>query len=168
MKTRQCLKEPLWMAIRGICDLKGVSGIGSLHFLSGFTSFIFFHLLIHHPRPLLLSTTATTSFFDYYYSFLLRLHSFTSFFNFFSSFFNIFLLLLPPPFLHQMGNLFGKSSSSSSSGQPRGKPDNRVTQHDKAVLDLKLQRDKLTRYQKKVHPIFLPTFQGRMSFICFV
>jgi len=49
-----------------------------------------------------------------------------------------------------MGNLFGKSDSSGSSSPSKAKPANRVTQHDKAVLDLKLQRDKLTRFQKKV------------------
>ncbi|XP_055609153.1 charged multivesicular body protein 6 [Uranotaenia lowii] len=39
-----------------------------------------------------------------------------------------------------MGNLFGKSSSKAS----------RVTEQDKAVLQLKQQRDKLKQYQKRI------------------
>jgi DNA topoisomerase IA len=39
-----------------------------------------------------------------------------------------------------MGGLF----SSSANKKPQ-----RVSSHDKAVLDLKVQRDKLTQYQKK-------------------
>ncbi|KAI9261054.1 Snf7-domain-containing protein [Sporodiniella umbellata] len=30
---------------------------------------------------------------------------------------------------------------------------NKITQHDKAVLDLKVQRDKLKKYQKKIHTV---------------
>ena len=41
-----------------------------------------------------------------------------------------------------MGNLFGKKQSK--------KPASRVTEQDKAVLQLKQQRDKLKQYQKKV------------------
>lgn len=41
-----------------------------------------------------------------------------------------------------MGNLFGKSSSKA---QP-----SRVTEQDKAVLQLKQQRDKLKQYQKRI------------------
>ena len=94
---------------------------------------------------------------------------FPFFFFLFLFFFTFFPLLppLPPSFL-KMGNLFGKSSSSSSSGQSRGKAENRVTQHDKAVLDLKLQRDKLTRFQKKVCPhTFHPIFHFSSLFIPF-
>jgi hypothetical protein len=40
-----------------------------------------------------------------------------------------------------MGGLFSKK-----------KKENKVSQHDKAVLDLKVQRDKLKQYQKKVCP----------------
>lgn len=43
-----------------------------------------------------------------------------------------------------MGNLFG-SSKSKSKNEP-----SRVTEADKAVLQLKQQRDKLKQYQKKV------------------
>lgn len=42
-----------------------------------------------------------------------------------------------------MGNLFGKSSSKT-------KTVSRVTEHDKAVLQLKQQRDKLKQYQKRI------------------
>ncbi|XP_055351383.1 charged multivesicular body protein 6-A-like [Paramacrobiotus metropolitanus] len=38
-----------------------------------------------------------------------------------------------------MGNLFGKSKSES-----------RVTEHDKAVLQLKVQRDKVRQYQRRI------------------
>lgn len=41
-----------------------------------------------------------------------------------------------------MGNLFGKSSSKTKVS--------RVTEHDKAVLLLKQQRDKLKQYQKRI------------------
>ncbi|KAL8607668.1 hypothetical protein ACOMHN_039342 [Nucella lapillus] len=41
-----------------------------------------------------------------------------------------------------MGNLFGKKHSS--------KPSAKVTEQDKAILQLKQQRDKLKQYQKKV------------------
>lgn len=41
-----------------------------------------------------------------------------------------------------MGNLFGSS-------KPK-KPASRVTEQDKAVLQLKQQRDKLKQYQKKI------------------
>jgi len=41
-----------------------------------------------------------------------------------------------------MGQFFSK--------KPAPKQD-RISDHDKAVLDLKLQRDKLQRFQKKVH-----------------
>ena len=44
-----------------------------------------------------------------------------------------------------MGGLF----SSSAKKAPR------VSSHDKAVLDLKVQRDKLTQYQKKVPPCII-------------
>eukprot|EP01027_Heterolobosea_sp_BB2_P001660 GEZU01002483.1.p1 GENE.GEZU01002483.1~~GEZU01002483.1.p1 ORF type:complete len:215 (-),score=78.20 GEZU01002483.1:370-1014(-) len=39
-----------------------------------------------------------------------------------------------------MGNWFGRKKS-------------RITQHDKAVLDLKVQRDKLKQYQKKINDV---------------
>ena len=41
-----------------------------------------------------------------------------------------------------MGNLFGSS-------KPK-KPESRITEQDKAVLQLKQQRDKLKQYQKKI------------------
>jgi hypothetical protein len=37
-----------------------------------------------------------------------------------------------------MGNIFNKS------------PKHKITSHDQAILDMKVQRDKLTQYQKKV------------------
>ena len=42
-----------------------------------------------------------------------------------------------------MGNLFGSSKSNK-------KEPSRVTEADKAVLQLKQQRDKLKQYQKKI------------------
>ena len=39
-----------------------------------------------------------------------------------------------------MGGIFGKQK----------KPDSRITEHDRAVLELKKQRDKLKQYQKKI------------------
>ena len=39
-----------------------------------------------------------------------------------------------------MGGLFGKEKKASS----------RITEHDRAVLELKKQRDKLKQYQKKI------------------
>lgn len=44
-----------------------------------------------------------------------------------------------------MGNLFGSSKNSSNK-----KPESRITEADKAVLQLKQQRDKLKQYQKKI------------------
>lgn len=44
--------------------------------------------------------------------------------------------------LENMGNLFGRRHQK--------KPDLRVTQQDKAILQLKQQRDKLKQYQKKI------------------
>jgi len=46
-----------------------------------------------------------------------------------------------------MGNLFGKKSQRPSSAPVKS----RVTEQDKAVLQLKQQRDKLKQYQKKVN-----------------
>lgn len=45
-----------------------------------------------------------------------------------------------------MGNLFGSSKPKSAKPQP-----SRITEADKAVLQLKQQRDKLKQYQKKIH-----------------
>ena len=46
-----------------------------------------------------------------------------------------------------MGGLFSKGNKSGGGG---GKGKKKVTQHDKAVLDLKVQRDKLKQQQKNV------------------
>eukprot|EP01137_Pigoraptor_chileana_P021699 Opistho-2@85727 len=48
-----------------------------------------------------------------------------------------------------MGGLF--SHSKRENGGAAGK--NRVTAHDRAVLDLKVQRDKLKQYQKKIQVV---------------
>jgi len=45
-----------------------------------------------------------------------------------------------------MGNLFGKKHSS----KPQAPIKSRVTEQDKAILQLKQQRDKLKQYQKKI------------------
>jgi len=47
-----------------------------------------------------------------------------------------------------MGNLFGKKDNSRPKSSPQR---SRVTEQDKAVLQLKQQRDKLKQYQKKVN-----------------
>jgi len=47
-----------------------------------------------------------------------------------------------------MGNLFGKKSSPKASSAP---VKSRVTEQDKAILQLKQQRDKLKQYQKKIN-----------------
>jgi len=46
-----------------------------------------------------------------------------------------------------MGNLFGKKQSS----KPATPKTSRVTEQDKAILQLKQQRDKLKQYQKKIN-----------------
>jgi hypothetical protein len=53
-----------------------------------------------------------------------------------------------------MGSLFGKpaskTSGSSSSGSKGGSKKNAITEKDRAILDLKIARDKLTKYQKRI------------------
>jgi hypothetical protein len=50
-----------------------------------------------------------------------------------------------------MGSLFSQSSSSSApKSSPSQNKKNEITQKDRAILDLKIARDKLTKYQKKV------------------
>lgn len=44
-----------------------------------------------------------------------------------------------------MGNLFGKSKPKQKTSEKKN-----VTQKDRAILDLKITRDKLTKYQKRV------------------
>lgn len=48
-----------------------------------------------------------------------------------------------------MGNLFGKSSPKS--GPNTGSKKNTINDKDRAILDLKIARDKLTKYQKRVN-----------------
>jgi hypothetical protein len=54
-----------------------------------------------------------------------------------------------------MGSLFGKPAKSSASagagGSKSGSKKNAITDKDRAILDLKIARDKLTKYQKRVN-----------------
>jgi hypothetical protein len=53
-----------------------------------------------------------------------------------------------------MGSLFGKPSgqgkSGSSASSKGGAKKNAITEKDRAILDLKIARDKLTKYQKRI------------------
>lgn len=60
-----------------------------------------------------------------------------------------FLLLFPSPF-HSFHFWCCYPSSATMGIFFSKKKKDKVNQHDKAVLDLKVQRDKLKQYQKKV------------------
>ncbi len=55
--------------------------------------------------------------------------------------------------LFKMGSLFGKPEKTNHSNQPQKStnPQQKVTEKDRAVLDLKNARDRLKRYRKKVN-----------------
>ncbi len=50
----------------------------------------------------------------------------------------------------RMGNKFGKSKDKGGKGGAGGAGKGKVSQGDMAILELKMQRDKLVQYQKKV------------------
>ncbi len=52
-------------------------------------------------------------------------------------------------YISSMGHLFSKLFHRHD-GHGHQRKSNKVTEHDKAVLDLKNQRDKLKQYQKRV------------------